>query len=231
MALDRTAGGAATFHDAPVSVDLSVLVASMAAQEHGPAPYPETGIPRQGGRSAPNPRLSSFSVKGSRLARRCRRVHPAGSLRVIQKPSLPMRRTRDACSRACLTRRSGPRRAVVDWASETSPVGQPAVSLVDATTPRMRPHGGRCRGSCPSATIAFWHAACLASRGCGSDVSPILTRGFGSALQGQPPHGTDPSIGFPGETRGRTGEITKNRCPVEKVRLDRPLPFPTQQPF
>ena len=43
----------------------------------------------------------------------------------------------------------------------------------------MRSHGCPCQGSCPSATIAFWHAAGRASRGCGSEVSPILTRGFG----------------------------------------------------
>ena len=52
MALNRTSGSTATFHDAPVSVDLPVLLASMAAQEHRPASYPEIREPRQGVRSA-----------------------------------------------------------------------------------------------------------------------------------------------------------------------------------
>lgn len=52
MALNRTSGSTATFHDAPVSVDLPVLLASMAAQEHRPTCYPEIREPRQGGRSA-----------------------------------------------------------------------------------------------------------------------------------------------------------------------------------
>ena len=52
MALNRTSGSTATFHDAPVSVDLPVLLASMAAQEHRPTSYPEIREPRQGVRSA-----------------------------------------------------------------------------------------------------------------------------------------------------------------------------------
>ena len=52
MALNRASGSTATFHDAPVSVDLPVLLASMAAQEHRPTSYPEIRESRQGGRSA-----------------------------------------------------------------------------------------------------------------------------------------------------------------------------------
>ena len=52
VALNRTSESTATFHDAPVSVDLPVLLASMAAQEHRPTSYPEIREPRQGGRSA-----------------------------------------------------------------------------------------------------------------------------------------------------------------------------------
>ena len=52
VTLDRAAGCAATFHDAPVSVDLPVLLASMAAQEHRPTPHPEIRESRHGGRSA-----------------------------------------------------------------------------------------------------------------------------------------------------------------------------------
>jgi hypothetical protein len=52
VALNRTAGSTATFHDAPVSVDLPVLLASMAAQEHRPTSYPEIREPRQEVRSS-----------------------------------------------------------------------------------------------------------------------------------------------------------------------------------
>jgi hypothetical protein len=52
VTLDRAAGCAATFHDAPVSVDLPVFLSSVAAQEHMPTSYPEIRESRHGGRSA-----------------------------------------------------------------------------------------------------------------------------------------------------------------------------------
>ena len=95
-------------------------------------------------------------------------------------------------------------------------------SREDAKTRRMRSHGCPCQGSCPSATIAFWHAACRASRGCGSEVSPTLTRGLGQSIrvqgrsrkprnflrgdQGRPQahgHGPRASVGLP--FRGASG--------------------------
>jgi hypothetical protein len=61
VALDRISGSTATFHDAPVSVNLPVLFASMAAQEHRPTSYPEIREPRQDGRPA---LLSKSLAKG-----------------------------------------------------------------------------------------------------------------------------------------------------------------------
>ena len=50
-----------------------------------------------------------------------------------------MRWFHGACSGDRLTRRSGPRQALVDGASETCPGARPAVSWEDAKTRRMRP--------------------------------------------------------------------------------------------
>lgn len=52
-ALDRASVSTATFHDAPISVDHSVLLASMAAQEQGPTSNPKIPELRQRNMSAP----------------------------------------------------------------------------------------------------------------------------------------------------------------------------------
>jgi len=53
MALNRASGSTAAFHDASGSVDLPVLLASMAAQEQRPTSDPKIPELRQGGRSDP----------------------------------------------------------------------------------------------------------------------------------------------------------------------------------
>ena len=50
-----------------------------------------------------------------------------------------------------------------------------------AKTRGLQSHGRPSRGSCPSATMACWHAVCRHSPACRSRASVLLTRGFGSS--------------------------------------------------
>ena len=92
MALNRASGSTATFHDAPVSVDLPVLLASMAAQEHRPTSYPEIREPRQGGRSAlqrkslveGGQRVDFSSKTAGRLAQISKNRRPVAKVRLVK---------------------------------------------------------------------------------------------------------------------------------------------------
>ena len=91
VALNRTSESTATFHDAPVSVDLPVLLASMAAQEHRPTSYPEIREPRQGGRSALQRKSLVEGGAKSRFSEQNRRSTGANQQKPLPSSESPAR--------------------------------------------------------------------------------------------------------------------------------------------